>query len=333
VTARNEACTVGGMRSPSCHFGSLLFAVLVASVALGGCYRSHAAGFECDCCGVSFILSDPAMCTPLACAPICAAVGDGGVVRRDAGRTDTPLPMDCGARPLDILCFDHIRADTPTDVTISLGLDAGECFCVQELTCEVSILSPGQLQLNTALCPEVPICRACEGPPAVTCRLPPLTAGPWAVFVNEERALDITVTPIDVFPERADVCIRRSVVDSCGAIWEPQTFEVGRACHDETVQPGVSIPIRVYDACGGCWQRGPCEVTVFDDIIRVRATRMPNSCDIACPPVCQPDEHVCLTPPLAPGSYRVLIDGLAVDENTTIEVAPGASGEETCAGG
>lgn len=319
------------MRSLSCHFGPFLLATLVLS-SIAGCYRSHAAGFECDCCGVSFIISDPAMCTAAACAPICAAVGDGGVVTpRDAGRPDSSLPIDCGLRPLDILCFDHVRAGTPTDVTIALGLDEG-CFCDQDLTCEVSILSPGRLHLSTALCPEIPICRACEGTPVATCRLPALTEGPWAVYVNDERALDLAVTPADVFPERADVCIRRSVVDSCGAIWEPQAFEVGRACHPEAAQPGVSVPIHIYDACGGCWQRGPCNVTVFDDIIRVSATRMPNSCDIACPPFCNPDEHVCLTPPLAPGSYRVIVEGLPTDENTTIDIRGGASGGETCTG-
>jgi hypothetical protein len=319
------------MRSPSCHFGPFLLAILVLS-SLAGCYRSHAAGFECDCCGVALILSDPAACTPLACAPICASVGDTGV-RRDVGRPDTSLPTECGERPLDLLCFDHIRAETPTDVTIALGLDASECFCDQELTCEVSLLSPLRLELSTALCPETPVCRACGGPPVATCRLPALPEGVYGVYLNGERSMQVTVTPIDVFPERADVCIRRSIVDSCGTTGDIQSFEVGRACHEEAAPPGVSVPIRVYDACGGCWQRGPCEVTVFDDIIRVRATRMPNSCDIACPPVCQPDEHVCLTPPLAPGSYRVLIDGLPVDENTTIDIAPGASGGEVCAGG
>ncbi len=330
MTRGNEACSIVGMRSLPCHFGSLVLTVALASLA--GCYRSHAAGFECDCCGIAFIISDPASCTAAACAPICAAVGDGGVPARDAARRDSPLPADCGARPLDLMCFDHVRAGTPTNVTITLA-PGEECFCDQALSCEVSVLSGGQLSLTTALCPEVPICRACSGPPVATCTLPPLPEGTWEVLVNGERALDLPVTPTDVFPERADVCVRRAIVDGCGAIWEPTSFEVGRACHDDVVSPGTTVPIRVYDACGGCWQRGPCDVTVFDDIIRVRATRMPYSCDIACPPVCNPDEHVCLTPPLAPGRYRVVIDGLAVDESTTLNVMAGGDGEETCAGG
>lgn len=318
----------GSMRSSSCHFASVLLVSFGLSLLLAGCYRSHAAGFECDCCGVALILSDPARCTPLECAPSCAAVGEAGVTRPDA-----PLTGECGLRPLDLLCFDHIRAGTPTEVAITLGLDASECFCDQELTCEASILTTGRLQLTTALCPETLVCRACAGPPVATCRLPPLTEGLWGVYVNDVQRLDVTVTPADVFPERADVCIRRSVVDDCGTIYDPEPFDVGRACHAEVVSPGVPVPIRVYDACGGCVQTGPCEVTVFDDLIRVRATRMANSCDFVCPPVCHLDEHVCLTPPLAPGRYQVLVEGLSVDENTSLEVVPGApSGGEACAG-
>lgn len=295
---------------------------------LAGCYASHPAGVLCDCCGFTFTLPEGVECTRLSCAPICAALGDGGV---DAGpRRDAPIDPSCGPRPLDLLCLDHIPAGRPTSVSITLGLDEGECFCEQALTCEARIIGDRTLALSTALCPETPICRACEGPPVGTCDLPAMEAGTWRVEVNGEEAMDLVVT--DAFPERADVCIRRAVVDSCGATWMPSRFEVGRACHPSAVGAGQRATIRVFDACGGCTQRGPCEVTVFENTIRVHSTRLPNSCDIACPPSCEPDEHVCITPPLAPGRYDVAIEGLPAGSSTVIEVAPGASGEELCVG-
>ena len=64
------------------------------------------------------------------------------------------------------------------------------------------------------------------------------------------------------------------------------------------------------------------EVTVVDNTIRVAATRMPNGCDLVCPPVCRFDEHVCLTPPLAEGSYIVVVEGLAIELDLGRPIGP-----------
>lgn len=311
----------------------LLRSVLWVSLfSMLGCYRSHAVGFECDCCGTTLILGAPAMCTAEACAPICASVGDAG---RDAGRDASGGASDagvtgCGPRPLDLLCFDHVRAGVPNEVAITLALSDGECFCEQALTCEATITGPRELALRTALCPEMADCRACGGPPTGTCTLPAMEVGTWHVTVNGEDALDLLVS--DVLPEPANVCVRRAVIDSCGANWDPAGLFVGRACYPSAAPGESPVEIQVFDSCGGCVQRGPCEVVVMDDVIRVRATRLSNACDLACPPSCEPDEHRCFTPPLPPGSYRVEIEGLSSDEPPTIEVGPGLSGPETCVG-
>lgn len=309
--------------------------LLLVGLSVAGCFDSYgrdgridAGGlgdYACDCCGTPVLASGPAACGTGICDPYCGREPDGGL------GADAPLDPTCGPRVPDVVCFDHVPAGRPTRVEVALGLEA-ECFCDQDLVCTASITGPRTVELTTSLCPETPICRACEGPPVGECELPALDAGTWHVVANGEDLLDLEVTRGDVLPERADVCVRRAVVDGCGALWSPAPFDALRACHASAALTGSRVPIRVYDACGGCMQRGPCEVVVLDGTIRVSATRMPPSCEIACPPVCIPDEHVCLTPPLPAGSYRMVVDGLAVDESTTLEVGL-VTGEEVCAGG
>lgn len=279
--------------------------------------------YGCTCCdGTSFLTSGPAACET-ECAFRCP----------DAG----PLPDagSCGPRAAEVVCFDHVRAGTPTSVDITLVPTDDDCFCEQELTCEVALDPSGGLGLRTALCPETPICRACFGPPVGSCELPALDEGPLRVNIEGEPALDLTVTPMDVIPERADVCVRTAQIDSCGAIWDPMQFVSDRACHPSWVLPGARVTIDVQEACGGCMQIGPCEVMVLDRTIFVRPTVLPNSCDIACDPACHHTEHRCVTPPLEPGLYTVAVDGLTVTDDgppSTIDVSPMGVSVETCRG-
>lgn len=249
--------------------------------------------------------------------------------------TDATLDPSCGPQIVDAICLDHVRAGVPTEITVPLGELEESCFCDQDIRCEVAIVAPGRLELTTHLCPETPLCRACQTSVTGRCSVPPLTEGTWEVSIDGARSLDLTVVPADVIPERADVCIRRAIDDGCGVSWPAAPFDVGRACHEESIPAGTRAHVRVYDACGsgGCHTSGPCEVTVVGELIRVQATRASILCDVACPPACVPDEHVCITPPLAEGEYRMIIEGLAVDEATTIRVGPGASDDEVCAGG
>jgi hypothetical protein len=156
------------------------------------------------------------------------------------------------------------------------------------------------------------------------------------VRVNGEDAFDLRVTPADVLPERADVCVRTAQIDSCGAVFSPELLASDRACHTSWVPIGTRVPIRVEDACGGCHQIGPCTVTVLDSTIVVRPTRLPNACEIACDPVCIHTEHVCVTPPLREGRYIVSVQGLTVTDDgppSTIEVsASGGVAVEECRG-
>lgn len=319
------------MRLLPCLFAPLALASLVA-----GCFDSYGPGgrpdagglgdYVCNCCGVEVLAGSAADCVSGICDPYCLFPPP------DAG-TDAPLDASCGPRPIDVMCFDHVPAGRPTTVSVALGVDGADCFCEQDVICTAAIIGDHVLSLSTSLCPLVPLCRACTSPASGTCTLPAMAAGAWRVVVNGDDAFALDVTPSDVLPEPADVCLTTATSGSCGAIWPPAGFDVGRACHDDRTTPGTRLPIRVYDACGGCTENGPCEVTVLEHSIHVSATRMSIGCELVCPPVCTFDEHVCYTPPLEAGSYTVAVDGLAIDEATTVEVGSGLTGTETCAGG
>jgi hypothetical protein len=304
------------MVSRMCRPAPRALSALALALVLASCADSHGRG-DRD----AGALSDAAR-VPLPDAGT-APVPDA------AAAVDAALDPTCGPRAFDLLCLDHVSAGEPTTVQL-VARSGTDCFCEQHLACSARIVSEGVLAIDTSLCPASPACFACHDEAAGACELPALTEGTWRVTIDGEEALELAVVPAGVLPERADVCIRGAITDSCGAIFMPSRFEVGRACHPDRVAPGTRAEIHVFDACGGCVQRGPCEVTVLESMILVRATRMPNSCDIACPPVCNPDEHVCVTPPLAAGGYRVVVDGLPTDESTTIEVAAGPPGVETC---
>lgn len=308
-----------------------LLCLIVPLLLLPGCADSHGRGADagrdaggpvdylCECCpGVSVLAGSPAGCS-LACLGLC---GDA-----DAG----PPPAICGAREVELLCLDHVRVGVATEVEVTYAPD-GECFCEQAITCDARIAGPGRLSLTTMLCPERPFCRACGGPPTGTCTLPALpTPGTWQIEVNGRTTMDLEVVPADVMPERADVCLTHAPPGGCGD-YTPEGFTVGRACHSSWAAPGTRVPIRVTESCGTCTSVGPCEVTVLDGVVQMSATQMQGVCGFDCPEVCMANERVCWTPPLAPGRYAVVVDGLALDESTVLDVSEGGFAVDTCAG-
>lgn len=327
--------------APADRASMRLVPCLFAPLFVAGCFDSYGPGgpdsgtprpdgglgdYVCHCCGVDVLVASEDECLRGTCDPYCLFVPDAG--------TDAPLDPSCGARPIDLTCLDHVPAGRSIDVEVTFAGTDGECFCGQEIVCAATITGDHQLALSTSLCPLLPICRACEGPPVGACTLPPLTEGSWRVRLNGVDAHDLDVTPPGVFPEPADVCIRRALPGDCGITWPPSGFAVHSACHADGAHTGTRVPITVTESCGGCTTIGPCEVSVVDGhLIRVSATSAPIGCDFVCPPVCSMDEHVCFTPPLPDGDYQVVVDGLAIDEATTIHVGSGVSGTETCAGG
>ena len=287
--------------------------------------------YFCDCCPGSFVLAP----SPESCPSVCAGRCEDASVGTDAD-LPTPDAGSCGSRPIEVVCFDHVAAGRGTTVEVTLDPTGDERFCGQGISCTPERVGASSvLALRTALCPETPICRACESAPIAARTLPPLAEGPMRVRVNGENAFDLTVTPADVLPERADECVRTAQVDSCGAVFEPALLESDRACHAGWALPGSRVAIRVEYACGGCQQIGPCTVTVLDSTVIVRPTRMPRSCEIACDPVCIHTEHVCVTPPLREGLYAVSVQGLLVTDDgppSTIEVSATGTPREECRG-
>lgn len=231
------------------------------------------------------------------------------------------------------MCFDHVTVNEETVVDLTYVPDETECFCAQAITCNVAVVAPGRLAISTSLCPEMPTCRACEGPPVAHCAIPPLpTPGTWLIEVNGRTSMELDVLPEGVLPERAAVCERHAPPGGCGD-YTPRAFDVGSVCHSANTSPGRHVPIRLTEACGGCQSQGPCDVRVVEDVIFVAPTRMNSECGFDCPDVCARNEHVCWTPPLAAGRYRVVVDGLVIDDAATeIMVGDGGLAVETCIG-
>jgi hypothetical protein len=247
----------------------------------------------------------------------------------DASTDAPPDGPSCGRRALDVACFDTVSAGMPTAIEI-LAMEGG-CFCTHELRCTARIESAGRLELETHLCPEDAYCPACRSAVVGTCELPALSEGTWRVAVNGEDAFDLEVVGPDSPSGAGRRCVRRAQADECEARWPPTDFEIEDVCYQPVaVDEGTRVQIRVRDRCGGgCWIRGPCHVEVVGDEVRVRASRLGDSCGTGCPPVCGLDEHVCVSPPLAAGEYRVRVEGLPSDGRLRIG---GDTSEMTCIG-
>jgi len=228
-----------------------------------------------------------------------------------------PPPPDagpgCSPRDVTLTCFSHVTAGTRQTVQVAIGGE-GECHCGEEIACDARIGSePRTLELSTSFCVGGALCDGCFPFVEGTCELPALEEGTWRVSVNGAYAYDLDVAGADILPERGRTCIRGSARDDdCGGVIpDPIEDRHGMVCHPDAARPGERVPVHVTDGCGGCGMlAGPCRVDVFDDVVRVRPSTVSSMCDYDCPAVCTPREDVCWTPPLEPGTWRVLVDGI-----------------------
>jgi len=277
--------------------------------------RADAAGRDagtelCNCCGTLF--EAPAF-SDCRCERFCP--GDAGV--------DAP-PLTCPSERIDLACYGFLAEGRDNALELLVGGDGG-CYCGENIECRATVVAPGRLAIETAVCPG--LCEACfpfGGP--MRCELPPLTEGVWSVSVNGAPAFTTNVAPAGVAPERGEICHRVADQDDCAEL-PSRPFEASRLCVSSGGFPDERVAIRVVDPCGGCGTvRGECRVETFDDVVRVRPERLGISCDVDCPAVCIEREDVCWTPPLPAGTYRVMLEGS--DESLTISVGGGTADDQ-----
>ena len=312
--------------------GTILTAACL--LILSGCDDPFFDGEQiCNCCGSEVRWPRDRDCGNGACDGHCFPILDAGP--GDAG----PPRFDClspEARALDVICPHAVRAGAETTIPVAFG-GSGECFCNQRLHCLVQRAEePFELELRASMCSDGPICGACFPYLEATCTLPPLEEGLWTVRDQGETAFVLRVVPEDVMPEWGLACISPRAPDAlgCGVAWPPiDPVLANRVCHPGGAGVDQRVALTVTDTCGSCGTMpGPCNVEVFDDVLRVRPTRVESQCDIACPDICMPVEHTCVSPPLPAGDWRVFLQD--VETGTRLRVpAPGEeppSFDEVC---
>jgi hypothetical protein len=225
-------------------------------------------------------------------------------------------------------------ADMPQTLEVLIG-GADECYCGEAIDC---VARPGDepftLAIDAGLCSDGALCDGCFPYVEGTCALPPLEPGTWRVDVNGHPGLELQVLEPGILPERGAECISPAIVDdpSCSIIWPPATNLHDQVCHPQAVFTGSRAEIEVTTNCGSCGESaGPCEVEMFDDVIRVRPSTAYSGCDVDCPAICMPRTDVCTTPPLPEGTWRVLVEGTVDFETTIVSTAdPGFAPDEIC---
>ena len=310
------------MQSFVCH--RVPFVPLLLALALSGCFGSHGNERAAD----AGPRADSGFETDGAAPPLDAGPGPHPV---DAG----PFPSDGGLTCSDdratLTCLSHVSAGTEARVGIVLGGD-GRCFCGESVGCIAERGPDRTLSIRTAVCAGAILCDACFPFLEGQCVLPALEEGAWSVEINGRYAYSLDVLPAGVAPERGEVCIRSAADDHCGGPPNDPVV-VDTVCHPSGAFAGERIPIRISDSCGGCGvTAGPCVAETFDDVIHVSPTRIEADCDADCAAVCEPEEHLCWTPPLEAGTYRVIVDGIDGYE-PTITVGGGGDPTEVCGGG
>ncbi len=320
--------------------------VLALTLGLTGCFRSSSSSDDsgdadggtrwspdgapdfgathvCSCCGTDVTVPADQPCELGVCDPHC-------------------LGLDCEDRPLDALCdYSHVTAGVRQDLPVLFGAPSGdECFCPELLQCEATIVEDGVLELRTQICREPGFaCEACMPFVEGRCSLPPLTEGTWRVTMDGASAFELAVASPDVLPEWGRSCDTpaNAATDGCGTLWPPRDARPGSVCHQGDAYTNERVAIEVTHDCPPCnAPAGPCEVTIFDDVIRVETSTLDPACDIACPPACFPRTDTCLTPALPEGLWRVQVAGLegyesqiqvgAIDEPAGFICGPGTSG-------
>lgn len=294
----------------------ILGTILTLAVLLSACGNSFTLGGDetCDCCGTEVRVSPGEGCFSGACDPYC------GIALIDAGGPDAgPPPGTCELaepRPIDVMCPTYVPANEPTTIPVAIG-GANECYCGETIQCEVQRTGePFELELRANLCRDSGLCDACFPFVESTCALPALEEGRWTVRDRGETAFVFDVVPAGVMPEWGLECVsaRNPDILGCGVDWPPvDPVQANRVCHLDGGGAEERVTLTVTDACGGCGTiPGPCEVEVFDDILRVRPSRVESRCDIDCPEICMPVEHTCVSPPLPAGEWRVFLGNVEI---------------------
>lgn len=274
-----------------------------AVLLLSGCFGSHGmtgsdTGTPATDGGVDSAMVDTG--TP----PPDAAVDSG----RDAGPG-----LECDPHDIGLVCdHDVVTANRPSRITVKIG-GLGQCFCGERVQCVARRgAEPRTLELETGLCADGPLCDGCMPFVEGTCELPPLEEGPWEVTVNGQPSFALQVIPEGVAPEWGRTCATPAVVSrECGILWPPVEAYAVQVCHPAMVPAETHVAIQVDDHCAGCGDAaGPCQVTVFDDIVRVTPSKVYSGCDIDCPDMCMLRSDECVTPPIPEGTYRLIVDGI-----------------------
>ncbi len=330
---------------------------VLALTVLAGCFRSKMTGDtrSCECCGTSVEIGADESCFAGVCDPYCGRVDLGPMT--DAGPdggpthicsccgTDVEVPLtercelgvcdpwcltrECTERAVDALCdYSHVTAGLAQDMPILFGDLSGEdCYCGETVSCWAEIVGDGVLELNAEVCQEPGFtCEACNPFIEGRCRLPELTEGVWTVRNDGVEAFQLNAISPDVLPEWGRSCDGRANPsdDGCGTLWPPSEARPDQVCHVQAAYVGERVPLEVTHACPTCnAAAGPCEVDIFDDVIRVRTSTLEPSCDITCPPFCEERTDTCLTPPLPEGTWRVQVRGLDDYESTIVVGAVG----------
>ncbi len=299
----------------------LSFALVWPALLAVGCYGEHGRGrvdagpgdagirTSCNCCGRLVPVTRGESCE-LVCWPLCVP---------DAG---TPPPPGCeeSATPrlLDQLCADAVYAGTPTTIPVAFGGE-GECYCGEQVGCRAERgAEPFVLELTTELCAGELLCDGCFPFVDGGCTLPALEEGLWEVRNNGERLFTLGVSPRGgPRPEWGLSCESRgaSNIHACDHTWPPRPVPAEtRICHPTAASAGERVTLRVTEGCASCGTfAGPCDVEVFDDIIRVTPTLLEATCTVDCPGGgCQPQPHTCVTPPLPAGLWRVDVVGSGI---------------------
>lgn len=329
-----------------------IFASLALTLAASGCFRSSSTGGDddprsCECCGTRVEVAEGESCLSGVCDPYCLFRPDGGAPDGGATHvcsccgTDVEVPadqpcelgvcdpyclgLDCEERALDAICgYSHVVAGSRQELPVLFGSPSGgDCFCPELLQCEATIVEDGVLELSTQICTEPGFfCEACMPFVEGSCSLPPLTEGTWKVTMDGVDAFELGVSSPDVLPEWGRSCDTPAATadEGCGVVWPPRAANADSVCHPASAYAMDRVPIEVTHDCPPCYAAaGPCEIDIFDDVIRVRPTTLDAACDITCPPVCNERVDTCLTPQLPEGTWRVQVAGLDGYEST-IEV-------------
>jgi hypothetical protein len=340
-------------------------ALALFALTFAGCFRSSSTGDDggdvrsCDCCGTRVTIPADESCRAGACDPYCGVPdlgvpdGGGGTHVCSCCGTDVEVPadrpcelgvcdpyclhLDCEDRPLDALCdYSHVVAGSPQELPVLFGDPSGEgCFCPELVQCDARVVEEGVLELSTQICTEPGFfCEACNPFVEGTCSLPPLTEGTWKVTMDGVDAFELAVASADVLPEWGRSCDTpaNAATDGCGTLWPPRDARADSVCHPAAAYALDRVPIEVTHDCPPCnAPAGPCEVDIFDDVIRVRTTTLEPACDIACPPACFERTDTCLTPELPEGTWRVQVAGLEGYESV-IDVGDGTGGGSVTCG-